>query len=243
MDRSRLELSPGVWLDARRAVLLEENGVLAIADLHLGYSWAHRHDGNLLPISAREDSVERLAELVRDYRPREVALLGDIVHRAILLPALQEELCRLFGQIEELAPLRLILGNHDANLRRLLHDCGLEPSLARVLEVGPHLLLHGDEMDETVAATALAETRARGGRIFIGHEHPAFTLSDGVASRVKCPCFLASEELVVLPAFSRWAAGTDVREARFLSPYARQTRCTRAIVVAAGKLLPLRLSS
>ena len=45
--------------------------------------------------------------------------------------------------------------------------------------------------------------------IILGHEHPAITVSGGVASHVKCPCFVAGTGVLVLPAFSRWAAGSE----------------------------------
>ena len=92
MDRTRLELEPGVWLDADRAVWLEEWSTLAVADLHLGYAWAHRAEGQLLPLEAPEDSTERLLRLLDRYRAEDVVLLGDVVHRAVDVPALHSEL-------------------------------------------------------------------------------------------------------------------------------------------------------
>jgi hypothetical protein len=239
MHRSRLELEPGVWLDARRAVWLEESRVLAIADLHLGYAWAHRQDGNLLPVSAREDTVERLSALVENYAPREVALLGDIVHRAVLVPALQDELCRLFSSFEKLATLRLILGNHDGGLASLLRECGLNVTLLRELRAGPHLLLHGDLQQPNAANALINEAQERGGRILIGHEHPAISLGDGVASRVRCPCFVVGPQVLVLPAFSPWAAGTEIRARSGLSAFSREAAFERVVAILAGKLLPL----
>jgi metallophosphoesterase superfamily enzyme len=108
--------------------------------------------------------------------------------------------------------------------------------------VGPHLLLHGDERDEAVAESRLRERAAGGGRVILGHEHPAIGISDGVASHVKCPCFVVGTNFLVLPAFSRWAAGGDIRGDRFMSPYARLRPTERAIAVVAGKLLPVALA-
>ncbi|MCC6233574.1 MAG: hypothetical protein IT580_13070, partial [Verrucomicrobiales bacterium] len=41
----RMEVTPGVWLDARRAVWLEGHRALLVADVHLGYVWAERQRG------------------------------------------------------------------------------------------------------------------------------------------------------------------------------------------------------
>ncbi len=146
-------LAPGIVLDARRAVFLEKESVLAVADLHLGYAWAHRHEGNLLPVSADDDTVARLLDLVETYAPRELVLLGDIVHRALSLPALKDELCALFAELSGRCRLRLVTGNHDRNLVPLLRDCGLDSSVVAEFRAGPHLLLHGDASDEDAAAS------------------------------------------------------------------------------------------
>lgn len=240
MDRTRLELEPGLWLDAERAVWLEGPRVLAVADLHLGYTWAHRAEGNLLPISAQEDTTERLIRLIDRYRPSEVVILGDVVHRAVDAPALHTELRWLALNVGERARLRLIGGNHDRQLAATLAAAGIALEIDEAIEIGPHVLLHGDEGSAAIAEQRLTQQRALNGRVILGHEHPAITLGDGVASRAKCPCFLVGPSLIVVPAFSAWAAGTESRDGRFLSPYPRLATPTHAIAILAGKLLPVR---
>ena len=240
MKHTRLELASGLWLDARRAVFLEESGTLAVADLHLGYAWAHRARGNLLPIAAGDDTLLRLLELIDDYAPHDLAILGDIVHAALDAEALLGEMRALAGLAERL-PLRLIAGNHDTQLPRLLQRAAIPLEIIREHHAGSHLLLHGDESDEARAAARTAATHARGGRVILGHEHPAIALSDGVTTSARCPCFLVSDDALVLPAFSAWSAGTNVRSGIFLSPYARTARFTRAVAIVARKLLPVSL--
>jgi DNA ligase-associated metallophosphoesterase len=239
MDRTRLQIEPGLWLDARRALWLEKESTLVVSDLHLGYAWAHRHSGQLLPLSAHEDSVERLRALVEEYRPTDLVLLGDIVHQAVAVPALKEELCRLFTELTNGTTLRLVAGNHDSHLPRLLADCGLAAPLHAQWTAGDYQLIHGDQLEreETSARSGEAEPQPR---IIMGHEHPAISVGDRV-SRVKCPCFLISPRLIVLPAFSQWAAGTEVRSNRYPSPLTRRVSFDKAIAILAGKLLPVRL--
>lgn len=241
MDRTRLELEPGLWLDAARAVWLEEPQVLAVADLHLGYAWAHRAEGQLLPISMREDSTERLLALLDRYPAKEVVLLGDVVHRAIDVPALHAELRWLALTIGERARLRIIGGNHDRELARTLAAAGIALEIADSVDIGPHLLLHGDEPRPEAAQARLTARIAESGRVILGHEHPAIVLSDRVASHLKCPCFLSGPGFLVVPAFSPWAAGSDIRRGNFLSPYTRLSKADRAIAILADKLLPVRL--
>ena len=217
-----MEIAPGIFLDPRRALWMEEHGTLAVADLHLGYAWAQRHAGMLLPIHTPDNTIDRLVALAEEYRPTQVVLLGDIVHRAVPLPAIRDELRLLSAKLSP--TIRWIAGNHDRGLDTLLEQ-PIEPHL----ELGPHLLTHGAEECPLPAAP---------GWLIMGHEHPAIHLHDGVTTSVKCPCFLAGPRILILPAFSHWAAGTNIRHTPFLSPFARQATFTQAYAILANRLPP-----
>lgn len=238
LPKSTIELAPGLWLDARRAVWLPESGTLGVADLHLGYAWSHRATGNLLPIGG-DDPIGRLRLLVDDYQAREVVVIGDVVHGFTAPAPVRDELRRLGAEIGGRARLRLLAGNHDQWLPELIAEAGLADAVEEELFVGPHLLLHGHRGE--AAAARLASVRMAGGRVILGHEHPSINLSDGVATRSRCPCFLVADDALVLPAFSAWASGTDIRSGEFMSPYARAAKFDRIAAIVAGKLLPLPL--
>ncbi|MHC1762960.1 MAG: metallophosphoesterase [Verrucomicrobiia bacterium] len=233
----QLEVAPGVWLDARRAVWLAPERVLAVADLHLGYPWVQRRAGQLLPIGAPDDTLERLMALMESYSPERVVLLGDIVHRACLdLPQLGAELRNFLTTLGSSCRVQLVGGNHDRNLEKLLNFLRLDCLVESQVSAGPHLLLHGDtEPDEEQTVSR----RSDSGFIVMGHEHPAVRLGDGVASSARCPCFLIGPRLLVVPAFSNWTSGTVTSHYEPMSPLARTERFTRAIVIVAGKLLAL----
>jgi uncharacterized protein len=215
MDNTRLKIEPGIWLDARRAIWFEELSILAVADLHIGYNWAQRHDGQMLPLHQPDDTIGRLKELCDSYRPRELLLLGDIVHRALPLPQIEAELGRLLEELEG-THLRLITGNHDRFLEKLI-SAPLQTEYVR----SGYLFVHGHQTSKCPE------------RIVMGHEHPAISVGDGVATSVKCPCFLLSREVIVLPAFSLWAAGgVEV---------ALRHRFGHAVAILGEKLLPIRL--
>src|SRR4051812_23136509 len=112
MDRSRLEILPKVWLDHRRALFLEEQRTLAVADLHLGYAWAHRFNGQMLPLQPRDGILERLNDLCSYYQPHAIALLGDIVHQAVPVKEIADELTELLQSLSARCSVQLILGNH-----------------------------------------------------------------------------------------------------------------------------------
>jgi hypothetical protein len=232
VTRSRLQLLPGVLLDARRAVYLENESVLAVADLHLGYAWAHRSRGQLMPLSVPDDTAEQLEILLDEYRPRTLAILGDIVHEAVPIVEFRRGLHEFLDRMEQRTELRLIAGNHDRWLSREITQ-----PLVRDYQAGPHRLIHGDGFSETAAMELMAEVRTGGGLVLMGHEHPAIGISDGVAHFARVPCFLTSAGLLVLPAFSKWAAGCDFRRGEFLSPFPEMVEAASPVAILAGKLL------
>ena len=70
-----------------RAVWLAEPKVLIVADLHLGYAWAHRADGQLLPVERRRKHDGAAARSAQSLSPRaNWSCSGDILHRAVEAP-------------------------------------------------------------------------------------------------------------------------------------------------------------
>lgn len=226
-----LEFLPGVVFDARRAIYLREERVLAVADLHLGYAWSHRMNGQMLPL-AKDDTLGRLAELLDYYKPAKLVLLGDIVHSAAPAPALIEELKALVAMAEGRTELVLLAGNHDRKLQEFLGKIGLAHPLIDEFRAGQNLLLHGDRKPSDKAR-----------RYIIGHEHPAIAIGDGVTTSRKFPCFLISEDVLTLPSFSSWSAHTPYAACEFMSPLARGARFQTALAILGDRLLPAPLRS
>lgn len=231
------EVASGIVLDARRAVWLAAERVLIVADLHLGYAWAQRSAGNLVPLSRRVDALDRLSDLINAYSPTRTVLLGDIVHDAVDVEPLTAELLRLRNDLGARTEIVLIAGNHDRRLQKMLDVKQIALPLVRELQVGPHRLVHGDGAEIRQAKAELATAHSRGGYVFCGHEHPAITLSDRVASYAKCPCFVEGDGLLMLPAFSEWASGSNLRSGSFLSRYLEAARLRNITAIIADKLL------
>lgn len=229
MDRSRLEILPKVWLDHRRAIYLEEHSALAVADLHLGYAWAHRYHGQMLPLGPGDRLLERLSDLCAYYKPRQFIVLGDIVHQAVPVTAILDDLRALISGLAQTCEPKLILGNHDRKLRSLVRDEKIE--FFSSIQLGRYLLLHGNE----------SPPRRINDLILMGHEHPAIHLGDGIKG-AKFPCFLLGDSVLILPAFSLWAAGADFRSYPFMSQIARSVRFQKAVAICGEKLLPLSLN-
>ncbi|HUR46668.1 MAG TPA: metallophosphoesterase [Candidatus Saccharimonadales bacterium] len=235
MDTTRFELAEDIWLDCRRAVWFPNFRHLVVADLHLGYAWAARHSGSLFPIAGAEETLSRLVSLQEDYKPEVLTILGDVVQRAVPIPQLFDELSEFLKALADRSEIVLVQGNHDRNLGRLLKEWHLPVQLVPEYRSGEHLFVHGDAALEEASRWASSTT----GRIFMGHEHPAACIGDGVASWSKCPCFLVSKKVVVLPAFSSWAAGTIFPRYPFMSPLAQKAGFRQSIAIMGNKLLPL----
>lgn len=233
----RIRLDCGWTLDARRAAFLESASLLAVADLHLGYAWAQRSRGLLLPVGVPDTTGARLAELSAEYQPRTIAILGDLIHRAVALEALRpvlEDFCASLTGRE----LVLCAGNHDRGLGTWVSEWRLPIRIVGTLPVGGFHLCHGDAPQERPGGFALA-----GEAPFTvqGHEHPAMELGDGRLTRVRVPCHLLSDDTLLLPAFSEWASGCLIGRDAFLGSRARETRFHTAYACMGPRLLPVPL--
>ena len=238
----KVRLATGIEaiLDARRSVFLPSDGILAIADLHLGYSWVQRRRGALMPVTMPETTASRVATLVEDYRPRHLVILGDLVHQATRQAGVEEALQQLASAIPTDVIWTVCTGNHDRNLGTLLDRLNRPSRLLPHWDAGGCRLQHGDVETQDGSSERFV---LEGSRLFhvIGHEHPALRLGDGVATEAKVPCFLIGGDVLVVPAFSDWAAGCDIQSGAFLGPVARRTAFHAAYACMGPRLLEIPL--
>src|SRR5437762_8158511 len=102
-----------ILLDGRLALFHRTERWLAVADLHFGYELSQRAAGRLVPMWGMATISERLGELVNEYAPERLIILGDLVHDKT---AAREaaELLRDFAVRSEVV---VVAGNHDRQLR------------------------------------------------------------------------------------------------------------------------------
>jgi metallophosphoesterase superfamily enzyme len=200
LSHPRLEIFPGLWLDARLALWLATSRTLVVADLHWGFAESHRIRGNLLPAWGDADIANRLRSLIADYQPAEMIWLGDSLHTVAGRTAAEEFL----GTVG--IPVAIVVGNHD---RRWSRAAGLA-SVRR----GNCVLHHGDRDFQSAAEEIEV----------VGHYHPAVSWGDGAGTRLKLPALVKSNRRIILPAFSPWAAGTPWKAAPDETVYAIGTK-------------------
>ena len=175
-----------ILLDGRLALFHRTERWLAVADLHFGYELSQRAAGRLVPMWGMATISERLTELVNEYGPRRLIILGDLVHDEVA----GREAAQLLRDFAVRCEVVVVAGNHDRQLRGHVE-------MVDSLQTEQFLFHHGH-------CAAEATDRIQ----IMGHHHPAAVITDGAGLRLKCPAFVQQSDCWIMPAFSPWAGGT-----------------------------------
>lgn len=171
------------------ALWLPEQGTALIADLHLGFTWAQRRRGELWPLTDG-GAKDKLRALCDDLRPAKLILVGDIIHAPN--PATEEAqlIQETLGEVN--AELICVAGNHDRgqNFQSEWRTEGIRA-------------IHGDVLPAAPEDDVLT---------VVGHFHPIMKLRDAAQIKRRHRAFLHGNGLLMLPAFSPFASGTDMRD-------------------------------
>jgi hypothetical protein len=200
-----------------RAVYLPEAATLVLADVHLGKDATSNVE---MRLGEHEDVTGRFVTLVERFDPDQVVIAGDLLHSFSTLPrGVMETLDELRATARGAGAAVVVTpGNHDTMLGDLWKG-PVDPEY----RVGDSLVTHGHEEPESAAD-----------RYIVGHDHPAI----GIEGQRR-PCYLYGEgvyrgaDVLMLPAFTRLAAGTPVNGARdgdLMSPLARRIGVFRPLV-------------
>ncbi len=195
-SEGNLILLAGVPLlaDPQGALFWPEQGLLAVADLHLekGSSFAAR--GQLLPPYDTASTLANLARLLSDYAPRCVVALGDSFHDGGGPGRLSDDDRRNLLGLQRGRDWIWITGNHDPEPAE-----GIGGVFQTTLTIG--------------ALTFRHEPKGSPGEIG-GHLHPVARISHR-GRAVSRRCFAADETRMVMPAFGAFTGGLNVRHAAF----------------------------
>src|ERR1700755_2280857 len=102
-----------ILLDGRLALFHKTERWLAVADLHFGYELSQRAAGRLVPMWGMATISERLTELLDEYSPRRLIIVGDLVHDK----AAAREAAHLLRDFAAKYEVVVVAGNHDRQLR------------------------------------------------------------------------------------------------------------------------------
>ena len=178
-----------------RALFAPACGTLLIADMHLGKVEAFAAAGAPVPVAVEDELLHRVERAVERSGATRLVIVGDMLHAGIGITAsLIERVASCIARSR--VPWLLVPGNHDRAIARVARECAIEVCETTL------------DLDWAIARHEPATTP---GRLTIsGHLHPATHVGPrGFA--VKLPAFWVLPNLIVLPAFTRFAAGGGPR--------------------------------
>jgi DNA ligase-associated metallophosphoesterase len=179
-----------VVLHGERALFWPRHGLLAIADLHLGKSQAFRSAGLPMPRGGTSHDLARLDGLLRDFAPRTVLVLGDLLHGPLVRESAWFSRWQAWRDAHPQLRVQAVLGNHDR---------ALDAGALRIEDAGAELLLPPFRFAHVPRVDADAHRVS-------GHLHPVLRLRDtGIHARV--PVFWLGTRHTVLPAFTQFSGG------------------------------------
>lgn len=213
------------WVEfAPRAAYLPAADALVFADVHAGRDAA---SDVALPLGEHDDLLDRLSAHLDRFEPARVVVAGDLLHVHGSVPeGVRETVEGLVAAVEEAGgTLDVLRGNHDTMLDA----------------VGVDAVDHVELTDGTVVCHGHEAPPEGAVRYVVGHQHPAVEIEGQ-----RHPCFLygpdqyADSAVLVLPAFTRLAAGTPVESlsnGAAVSPLLADPSGYRPVVVSEGEAL------
>jgi uncharacterized protein len=182
---------------AQRAAFLPAEGLLLVADLHLGKAQSFRRLGVPVPQGTTEASLARLDAALAATGATGIVFLGDLIHSArSKAPATWEAVARWRARHAALQ-LTLVRGNHDRHAGDPPPDWGIR-CVDEPWRLGPLALAHHPDPLEDAYVLA-------------GHLHPAVVLGGRAHDRLRLPCFHFGASVGVLPAFGTFTGAHVLR--------------------------------
>jgi len=212
-----------------KSVYLEEEKILVIADLHLGYEQGLQEQGVLIPKTQYKKTIEDLKkifeeiskidigkekthnqaarDLVINKKIKEIIILGDLKHEFSQASSQEwrEVLDLLEFFQEKCEKIIIIRGNHDNYLINIAKNKGSE--LKDFYILGDKAFIHGNKIFPEILDKKIK-------RIFLGHMHPAISIAKNVKKEIY-KCFLVGKykgkEIIILPSFFPLVEGQDLQ--------------------------------
>lgn len=171
-------------LDHNRAIWWPRHRWLLLADTHFGKGSVLRQSGIAVPTGQTATVLRRLDQLIERYQPRELIVLGDLVHGRSSVDAPWVEQVTRWRDHHASISMRLIAGNHDRHF---------DPE-----KLGFEII--GEELTVDSLVLRHAPCTSSSGYVLAGHVHPAISVRDGWR-RHRLPAFRFASQMGILPAF------------------------------------------
>ncbi len=208
-------------LGTGRALYWPAERALLVADLHLEKASWFAARGQMLPPYDSRDTLERLADAVKQTGARRVITLGDNFHDDAGALRLDAHSTGMLEALTRALDWVWITGNHDEALPK-----GFGGTILPELEVGGVILRHEAKRGETAAELS-------------GHYHPKLRVN--VRNRhIARHCAVMGRgagggERMILPAFGTLTGGLDAAHPEILGAL-QPARAIEALMPAAGRI-------
>ena len=176
----------------RRAMFWEKEKALVLSDLHIGKTAHFRKNGIALVNTIFEKDLERLSILIDYFQPEKLIIAGDLLHAGD-----NSEVTAFCDWKNKYPNLKFFLveGNHDKINSSLKAKLSLD-FIEETFEIQGFIFRHDFNYSEKKFQIS-------------GHIHPGFVL-DSAVKNIVLPCFVVSENQILLPAFSEFT-GLDTK--------------------------------
>lgn len=202
----------------QRAIWIEHDEALVIADPHFGKAASYRASGQPVPRGTTLETLARLDHLLALWPARRLIVLGDFLHsRAGRAPATLAAMMQ-WRQRHPALDCLLVRGNHDDRAGDpppgLCVNIVDEPCRLGALDFRHHPPSAGQVGPQRFALA--------------GHLHPSIVLHGRAHERLRLPCFHFTAGHAVLPAFGAFTGTWPVQK----------RAGDRIYVVAGDRVLP-----
>ena len=172
-----------------KALWVEQQRLLLIADVHLGKADHLQAHGIAIPSDGERANLQRIEQLSQHWQPAELIVLGDLVHHPKAISSeLEQRVVTLLDSLN--CPITWVEGNHDRRSR--LGTLQGQPSQSR----------------QGLWLSHEPEKPPEGQLNICGHLHPVSILRQA-SDQMRLPCFslVRSIPRLVLPAFGCLTGG------------------------------------
>src|SRR5690606_12670128 len=180
-------------LTNQKAIYWEKQKTWILSDLDLGKAAHFRRHGIPIPSQIHHKGLDILEKLILHYQVDKVIIVGDLIHANQNGEVLDfKNFLQRFKEVQFL----LIKGNHDRIAERTIMDWGIAG------------IYDADEWD---GLRFVHETQPCEGKSISGRIHLGVTVRLPTNKHLRLPSFVVSEDMIILPAFSRFT-GLDTKQ-------------------------------
>jgi putative SbcD/Mre11-related phosphoesterase len=193
-----IEVFDNVYISSDLCLHLPEERTVVVADLHIGYESALEAEGIHIPRIQTKTVISSLSKLLDRYEPDRLVILGDLKHEfSRNLGQEMKDVRAVLDSVSDRTDIVLVKGNHDNYIESIVSR--IQVPVVNQYKAAGITFVHGHQ--------PCVERP-----LIMGHEHPSIKIVDRVGAYLKLPChvWLRQERILVLPAYSPLASGTDI---------------------------------